>query len=214
MTEILFERKTSEIELVEKSKKVLLDNGIIVLPTDTVPGIGCNALSIESVKTLFALKNRPFDLPIPVVVGSIEEVESYSKNLPPIFYTIAERFWPGAITIIVQSNGIITPLVGGNKETLGFRIPDSPLLLSILKAAKCPLALTSANPHGIEPSALHTKLLKWWRHRVDLIILGKSTASQPPSTVIDITKEPPQILRHGPIDHSLIDEILDSGLKS
>ncbi|MFH1676492.1 MAG: L-threonylcarbamoyladenylate synthase [bacterium] len=199
MTEVIFERKVADEILVEKASLLLNDGGIIVIPTDTIPGIGCKADNIDSVRKLFELKERPLNLAIPVVISDAAIAEDYTLDLPKIYYKLADRFWPGALTLVVKSNGKIDKLVGGGSDTLGLRVPDYPLLRDIIRSCESPLALTSANPHHLAPSGLHPRLLTWWNHKTDLIVLGKSTVTYPPSTVIDLTTDPPEILREGTI---------------
>jgi L-threonylcarbamoyladenylate synthase len=124
-------------------------------------------------------------------------VKLYTRKTSPIFDKLAARYWPGALTIVLESNGTIDSLVGGGSATLGFRVPDHRLVRSIVRALKFPLALTSANPHNVRPSALHDRILTWWKNEVDLIILGRSTAPLPPSAVIDLTGATPKVLRDG-----------------
>ncbi len=197
MTEIIFEKKIAEEVMVERAVKVLDAGGILVLPTDTIPGIGCRADNHEAVLKLFDLKDRPATLPVPVIVADSDAVKLYTCKPPPLFDKLAARYWPGALTIVLESNGTIDSLVGGGSATLGFRVPDHRLVRSIVRGLKVPLALTSANPHNVRPSALHDRLLTWWKNEVDMIILGRSTAPLPPSTVIDLTSTPPGILREG-----------------
>lgn len=197
MTEILFERKLAEEQVIEKARVFLENGGIIVVPTDTIPGIGCIADNPEAVARVFELKERPANLALPVIVADSKDVELYTKSLPPVFYKLTDRYWPGPLTVILESNGVIDKMVGGGKDTLGFRIPDSPLIRGLIRCLKKPLALTSANPHNIAPSAVHQKLLSWWKNEVDLIVLGRSTAPRVPSAVVDLVSDPPKILREG-----------------
>ncbi len=210
MTQILFERKTSDDILIDAAKDALNDGGIIVIPSDTIPGIGCRADNLEAIERLFELKDRPENLPLPVILADSEDIEKFSEHLPPLFYKLTEQFWPGALTSIVKSNGRINKLVGGGLDTLGFRVPNHNLLRGVVRAIECPLALTSANPHGVSPSGEHPNLLKWWNHKIDLLILGKSTVPRAPSCVVDLTADPCSILREGPIDMDLLASLLNN----
>ena len=197
MTEIIFERKLAEEQIIELARDVLVSGGIIVIPTDTIPGIGCIADNNEGIDKLFALKDRPLNLALPVIIADSKDVENYTEVIPPTFYKLTDRYWPGPLTVILKSNGAIDKKVGGGKDTLGFRIPDNPLIRGLIRMMRKPLALTSANPHNVSPSAVHQKLLSWWKNEVDLIVLGKSTAPRIPSAVVDLVSEPPKILREG-----------------
>jgi len=200
MTEIIFERKIAEEVLVEKVATILRNGGIAVLPTDTIPGIGCRADDHDAVGRLFKLKERPENLPIPVILASKKDIENYVVKVPEAYYRLSERYWPGALTICLRSNGMIDRMVGGGLDTLGFRIPDYPFVRKIVSELGVPLALTSANPHNVQPSALHQRLLAWWKNEVEIIILGRSTAPRPASTVVDLTCDPHVILREGLLD--------------
>ena len=208
MTETLFESKYAEDIIVEKTVSILADGGIIVIPTDTIPGIGCRADNKETVRKLFELKDRPENLALPVIISSTDDVRNYAVDIPKQFAPLADKFWPGALTIVLKSNGKISRLVGGGLETLGFRVPDYSLVRSVVKKAGFPIALTSANPHTVPPSASHERLLKWWKGKVEMIIIGTSIESRPPSTVVDLSGEIPSILRVGVINQDEICSIL------
>ncbi len=208
MTEIIFERKIADEIIIDKAVEVLKNGGIIVVPTDTIPGIGCRADDIDSIKRLFKLKDRPEDLPIPVILADTPDIKKYAAKIPRLFHKLAERYWPGALTVVLESNGAIDPIVGGGKNTLGFRIPDLSLLRGIVRAINVPLALTSANPHSVGTSAMHERLLNWWKNKADLIILGRSTAPRPASAVVDLVSKPPCLLREGLIDSEELNNLL------
>jgi len=200
MTETLFESQYAEDIIVDKAAGILNDGGIIVVPTDTIPGIGCRADKGEAVSRLFTLKERPETLPIPVVIADKKDINDFAINIPPQFEILAGKYWPGQLTIILKSNGKIDSVVGGGRDTIGFRVPDYQLVRSIIKKTGFPLALTSANPHSLPPSAVHEHLLRWWKNQVEMIILGSTVKANPPSTVVDLTTEKANILREGLID--------------
>ncbi len=209
MSTILFERKLADDILIEEVREVLNAGGIAVLPSDTIPGIGCRADSHDTILELFKLKGRPLTLPIPVILADSEQIKRYAVDLPQLFHDLTAQFWPGALTTVVRSNGKIPKVVGGGRDTIGFRVPAYDLLRGIVRAIGCPLVLTSANPHKVPPSALHPNLLSWWNHKVNLIILGRSTVPHRPSTVVDLSTEPPSIVRDGPTDMELLNSIIE-----
>ena len=210
MAKIIFQEEIEAEQIVREAGEVLRSGGVAILPTDTVPGIGCCATNHQAVARLFRLKDRPLTLPVPVVIADADDISQYTKKLPPVFQRLAGRYWPGAMTIVVKSNGKIDKAVGGGKDNLGFRVPDYPLLRDLVRAIECPLALTSANPHDQEPSALYTTIIAWWNDLVDLIVLGPSKPAPPaPSAVVDITVKPPIVLREGEVDLDELTEILE-----
>lgn len=200
MTKIIFERKAPDDKIVEEARATLEAGGIVILPTDTIPGIGCRADDHEAVVRLFDLKARPHNLPLPVILADTEHVRRYARNLPTEYHPLAKKYWPGPLTMVLKSNGRIDRLVGGGEDTIGFRVPDYPLVRQIVSRIRGPLALTSANPHTLPPSAMHEKLLAWWNHEVELIVLGRSTVTHAASAVVDLVTDPPCVLREGIID--------------
>jgi len=211
MTDIIYESQYAEEIIVEKATAALNDGGIIVIPTDTIPGIGCRADKHKAIQRLYELKDRPLDLPIPVIIADKNDIHKYTRNIHPLFEKLADRYWPGQLTIILQSNGKIDNAVGGGGNTIGFRIPDYQLVRSIVRATGFPLALTSANPHAAVPTAVHEKLMMWWKDEVAMIVLGPTIKANPPSTVVDLTTEKPVIVREGLIDTEELRQILTCG---
>ena len=208
-TRVLFERKYPDEVLIDESAEVLNHGGIIVIPTDTIPGIGCRVDKLKAIMNLFRLKERPADLPIPVILADSIDIEDFAMDIPNVFKPLADRFWPGALTMILKSNGRIPAKIGGGGKTLGFRVPDYPLLRGLVRKLECPLALTSANPHNYPPTGLHSSLLGWWNHQVELIILGQSTVPRPASAVVNLVDIPPTLLRESTIDHEELMEMLN-----
>ena len=176
----------------------LKSGGIIAIPTDTVYGIGADPFNVDAVQKLYTLKGRPEEKPIPLVLGSVEDVEQVAQNLPGFFFHLTERFWPGGLTIIVQSKNLLPQLTAGG-TTVGLRIPNQPLLLEILQEFGGPIAITSANlsgqPAATSPQEFGTELSS----KIDFIVDDGQTPGPTPSTVYDISVSPPQVRREGVI---------------
>lgn len=208
-TIVLFERKLADEVLIDEACAILNDGGVIVVPTDTIPGIGCRADNIEGIGRLFELKNRPVNLPVPIILGETDQINALVVDIPPVFYKLADRYWPGPLTMVLKSSGVLDSRIGGGGDTLGFRIPDHDIVRGIVNKTGCPLALTSANPHNTQPAGLHSQLLHWWNHRVEMIILGRSTVPRSVSSVINLTVDPPGLLRESMILASELSEIIN-----
>lgn len=172
--------------------------GIIAIPTDTVYGLGADPFNADAVQKLYTLKGRPEEKPIPLVLGSVKDVEKVAQNLPGFFFYLTERFWPGGLTIIVQSKDLLPQLTAGG-TTVGLRIPNQPLLLKILREFGGPLAITSANLSGQPAATSPQEFGQELSSKIDFIVDDGQTPGPIPSTVYDISVSPPQVCREGVI---------------
>ena len=176
----------------------LKSGGIIAIPTDTVYGLGVDPFNAEAVQKLYTLKGRPEEKPIPLVLGSVEDVQQVAQNLPGFFFHLTERFWPGGLTIIVESKNLLPQLTAGG-TTVGLRIPNQPLLLEILQEFGGPLAITSANLSGQPAATSPQEFGQELSSKIDFIVDDGQTPGPIPSTVYDISVSPSQIRREGVI---------------
>ncbi len=175
----------------------LNSGGIIAIPTDTVYGVGVDPFNVDAVQKLYTLKGRPEDKPIPLVLGSVDDVNQVAQNLSGYFFHLTDRFWPGGLTIVVPSKNLLPQLTAGG-NTVGLRIPNHPLLLEILIEFG-PIAITSANLSG-QPAATHPdEFGEILSTKIDYIVDDGKTPGPIPSTVYDISVSPPQVRREGVI---------------
>ena len=130
-----------ESDVCVEAVKTLKSGGIIAIPTDTVYGLGADPFNADAVQRLYTVKGRPDGKPIPLVLGSVDDVYRVAQNLPDYFFHLTDRFWPGGLTIIVEAKDLLPILTAGG-NTVGVRIPDNPLLLKILKTFGGPAAIT------------------------------------------------------------------------
>lgn len=182
---------------IKKAAKIIQNGGIVAFPTETVYGLGANALNKIAVSKIFEIKNRPSFDPLIVHIASIKDVSKYAYTTK-IALELAKRFWPGPLTIVLRKKKIIPDIVTAGLETIGIRIPNNPIALKLIKYSKVPIAAPSANKFGyISPTkAIHiTKNLKG----VDLILDGGKTPIGVESTIISIEDNNCTILRYGAI---------------
>ena len=183
----------------------LKSGGIIAVPTDTVYGIAADPFNANAVQKLYTIKGRPEEKPIPLVLGSVEDVKQVAQNIPDYFFHLTERFWPGGLTIIVEAKNLLPQLTAGG-TTVGLRIPNQPLLMQILREFAGPLAITSANltgqPEAISPQEFPQALSA----NIDLIVDDGKTPGPIPSTVYDVSATPPHVLREGVISSETLDK--------
>ena len=183
---------------IKASVDCLLSGGIIAIPTDTVYGLGADPFNPDAVQKLYTIKGRPEGKPIPLVLGSVEDVNKVAQNLQGFFFHLTERFWPGGLTIIVESKNLL-PQLTADGNTVGLRIPNQPLLLQILQKFGGPIAITSANLSGEPAATSPQEFSDELSAKIDYIVDDGQTPGPIPSTVYDISVSPPQIRREGVI---------------
>ena len=185
---------------IQEAIKVLKDGGIVIFPTDTAFGIGCRIDNKKAIEKLFRLRKRPASQAAPVLVSSIKMAQEYLLPIPKEVKTeLMDKYWPGALTVVLQSRiDKVSKLVRGGGTTLGVRIPNHPIIRSLIRGVGVPLLGPSANFHGEKTpyrfKDLDPKLVKL----VDFVLQGKTLQGQV-STVIDCSQKPWKILREGAI---------------
>jgi len=187
--------------------RALHSGQLVVFPTDTVYGVAALAQDEAAVRLLYQAKSRPDHMALPVMVASPDLIPAIA--LPqPVFWTLAARFWPGPLTIILSKTPSLPGIVTAGGDTVGLRIPDHPLVLDLLRLVDAPLAVTSANRSGQAPARTATEAREQLDGRVSIIVDGGPTPGSQPSTVLDLTSAPPRILRPGPITASAIATVI------
>ena len=183
---------------ISQAIATLKDGGVIAFPTDTVYGVGVDPFQPDAVRKLYQIKGRPIDKPIPILVGSVSDVERVAQNLPPTFSRLAEQFWPGELTIIVEAKSLPPEITAGG-DTVGVRMPDHPLALALLQRFGGAIATTSANKSDEPPATSAEEVRAELGALVNIILDGGQTATKIASTVLDLSVSPPQIRRDGGI---------------
>lgn len=192
------------MDQINQAAQIIKEGGVVIFPTDTAFGVGCRIDSEAAIKRLFTLRKRPETQATPVLVSSIEMAQEY---LHPIPYIVSDKlvkhYWPGALTIVLPCKSEKIPaLVRGGGHTLGIRMPDHEITLSLIDKVGVPLLGPSANFHGnITPFSfekLDPELVKL----VDFVVKGECRRKEA-STVIDCSKEPWKILREGAVKINL-----------
>lgn len=184
---------------VEAAIAALDSGGIVAVPTDTVYGLAAEVSQPSAVATLFTLKNRPTFVPIPVLVDSVEQIRFLGVEWPEAAQRLADKFWPGALTIIVPVPHDLAVMLGGERDTAGFRIPDDDDLRRMI-AVLGPFAVTSANDHGEKPCYSAYEVLKRFASRNELNgAIDGGERSGDVSSVVDLSVTPWRVLREGAI---------------
>jgi L-threonylcarbamoyladenylate synthase len=191
---ILENDRASALEAVA----VLRSGGLICYPTDTVYGIGAAAADDAAVRRLCAVKGRPPDKPLPLLLAEAADAARIAE-VTPLAQTLAHRFWPGPLTIVMRKLPSYRSLALAGQDTVALRVPDREIARSIVRTFGWPVTGTSANRAGAPPPASAVEVQFQLGEMVDLIIDGGSCRGREESTVIDITQDPPRILRQGAV---------------
>lgn len=180
------------------SAAISLKNGnVIAFPTDTVYGVGANPFDENAIARLYAVKERPFNKAIPVLLAARSDVTQVARNIPPIAYELMAQHWPGALTLIVPRRRDL-PANLSPTDTIAVRVPDSATARAFIQAAGGAVAATSANRTGEPPAETAAMAMAALNGRITAVLDdGNVDNSAPPSTIIDCTQSPPRILRQG-----------------
>jgi L-threonylcarbamoyladenylate synthase len=195
-------------ECVQEATAALCGGGLIIYPTDTVYGLGAVAQADEAVRRLFRAKGRAPDRPLPLLLANATEVERVAAQVPPLARRLMERFWPGALTIVLRRSPRFHSLALAGSDTVGVRVPDHPLLREVIRRTGGPITGTSANRSGLPSPLTVAEAIEQVGEAVDLAIDGGRCRGGVESTVIDITGERPRILREGAVRRGEIEEAL------
>lgn len=199
---------TDAPDAVDRAIAALRAGQVIALPTDTVYGLAAHAYMPEAVAQLYTLKQRPLDQAIPLLLPAATAVTGVTMSIPAEVWRLAERFWPGPLTMILRRSLVVPSVVTGNRPEVAVRVPDHPLVRRIALRLGAPLATTSANLHGTPPATTAEKVLLTLGDRIPLILDGPCLGDGVASTVIDLTLVPPAIARPGPIATEQLRELI------
>jgi L-threonylcarbamoyladenylate synthase len=190
--------------------ELLLQGQPIAFPTDTVYGIGAHAFLQEGVARLYAAKGRPTHQPIPLLLPDVAAVEAVCIDIPPLVWQLAERFWPGGLSLILRRAPSVPDIVTAGGPTVAVRVPDHPLVRELCQQLDAPLAATSANRHGQPPPITADGVESELGGRIPLLLDGGLCPGGVASTILDLTVSPPAILREGPVPADQLATVLPS----
>lgn len=198
---------------IGRALEIINRDGVIAFPTDTVYGLGCRADSRKGVKNIYKLKGREFTKPLILFIHSPEELHKYSTNISSQAMKLINSYWPGPLTLIVKASEEIKKWKLDKAGNVGIRMPNEPNLLEIIKQAGVPLATTSANRSGwgdaFSPQEISESLSK----PTDLLLDGGTIVRHKPSTVLDVSKDIPLIIRKGAVSLNAIQEKIGQKVK-
>lgn len=195
-------RASSAVDIAEAAALVQA-GGLLAFPTDTVYGLGTTAWDAQAVARIFAAKERPPEKAIPILIADLAGAGELLADWPAGLAELAARFWPGALTLVAPASRAVPEIVTAGTGTVALRVPDHPAALALLRRTG-PLAVTSANRSGWDSPVTAGEVLAQLDGRIDAVLDGGLCPGGLPSTVLDLTQSPPQVLRSGPVSEQEI----------
>jgi len=195
-------------EDIAAAAAILRNGGLLGIPTETVYGLGANGLDAEAVRHIFEAKGRPGDNPLILHVPEASWLERCCHSIPDAAYMLAEKFWPGPLTMILPRREIVPDAVTCGLDTVGMRCPDHPVTLAIIRAAGVPVAAPSGNRSGRPSPTCARHMLEDMDGRIDAIVDGGPCGVGVESTIIDLTVTPPRLLRPGSLPLEALEDVL------
>lgn len=191
------DKNNINIEDIDTAADILRSGGLVAFPTETVYGLGADALSEKAVEKIFIAKGRPSDNPLIVHVSNTDMVKGLVKEIPELALKLMERFWPGPLTLIMEKSSFVPEVITAGLNTVAVRMPSHPIALKVIERSGVPVAAPSANISG-RPSPTEARhVIEDLLEKVEMIIDGGSSQIGLESTVLDVTVSPPMILRPG-----------------
>jgi L-threonylcarbamoyladenylate synthase len=198
---------------IEKAVKILQKGGVIAFPTDTVYGLGADAFNPTAVERIYNIKNRPKYQQLPLLIADVKQLTALAEPIPEIAWFLARRFWPGGLTLVLSKKDSV-PAYLASGLSIAVRIPNHPVCRALIQHLRNPLIGTSANISG-QPAALTAEEVgQQLGGKIDLIINRSQCPGGKESTIVDVTHEPPVILRQGIISSHEIDKVYKEYLEA
>lgn len=195
-------------QVIRAAGDILARGGLVAFPTETVYGLGANALDGGAVKRIFEAKGRPSDNPVIVHVSGLEQAESLVENFPDTAKELVQAFWPGPLTLILPAGGAVPPEVTAGLPSVAVRMPGHAVALALIRSAGVPVAAPSANISGRPSPTIAAHVMQDLNGRIDLILDGGPAGVGVESTVLDLTGPVPTILRPGGITPEALRKII------
>lgn len=191
--------KVPQKRLILTAAEVLRRGGLVAFPTETVYGLGADAFNADAVKQIFVAKGRPLDNPIIVHIASAADLKALTTHVPEEAEQLMERFWPGPLTLILKKSPDVPDRVTGGLDTVAVRMPQNKIALALIKALGHPIAAPSANLSGRPSGTTAGHVLQDFAGKIDMILDGGPVTVGVESTVLDLSRKPPAILRPGAV---------------
>ncbi len=195
-------------ECAALAAKIIRSGGLVALPTETVYGLGANGLDPEAVDQIFTVKGRPNDNPLILHIADASQIDTLCHHVPESAYRLAEKFWPGPLTIVLPAKSCVPKRTTGGLDTVAVRCPDNAVTREVIRLAGVPIAAPSANISGKPSTTTAQHVLDDHDGKIPLIIDGGACRVGVESTIVDLTEDRPRLLRPGGITPEQLTEVL------
>jgi L-threonylcarbamoyladenylate synthase len=186
-------------DAIEEAAKWILAGRVVAIPTDTLYGLAVDPFDAAAVDALFAAKDRPAERAVPLIASDRAQVETWIGSLSPMAARLAERGWPGPLTLVVPAPRALAAGITGGSGTVGVRVPQHDVARAIARSAGRPITATSANVSGEPATDDPDRVERTLGDRIEMLIDVGRTAGGPPSTIVDVTGEAPRLVRAGAV---------------
>ena len=184
-------------EDLDFAASVIKNGGLVAVPTETVYGLSADGFNSAAVEKIYEVKNRPETKPINLLVTGMDDVEKVCRDIPEAAYVLAEAFWPGPLTMILWKKDSVPDIVTAGGATVGVRAPANQLTLELIRRCGVPLATPSANYSGMDSAVNLQQVLEYFDGKIECVIDGGESKLKTASTILDMTKSVPKVLRLG-----------------
>jgi tRNA threonylcarbamoyl adenosine modification protein (Sua5/YciO/YrdC/YwlC family) len=182
---------------------------VVGLPTDTFYGLAVDPYNLHAVERVYEIKERERHKPLSLMIESVEQAEELAYELPDDFYLLAEKFWPGPLTMIVRAASRLPLKVTANSGNIAVRMPESAVALAVVRALKCPVTATSANLAGAVECTTAEAVIAQMGERVQLLVDGGTTPRSVPTTIVNLTEDGKwSLMREGAVAPAAIEDVL------
>ncbi len=193
---------------IARAAQIIRSGGLVAFPTETVYGLGADALNADAVRKIFIAKDRPFDDPLIVHIAHVQQLALLARPIPERVWDLTERFWPGPLTLVLPKTDRVPEITTGGLDTVAVRAPAHPVARKLIEMSGCPIAAPSANRFGRPSPTTAQHVLEDLDGRIELILDDGPTPIGVESTVLDLTEDPPMVLRPGGVTLEALQEIL------
>lgn len=196
--------------IYEEASKVLKSGGLVAFPTETVYGLGADALDVEASGKIYKAKGRPSDNPLIVHIADVEDLQNLCEEIPPLAKQLADAFWPGPMTLVLKKKAIVPGTITGGLDTVAVRMPVHPVARELIRTSRVYVAAPSANTSGRPSPTNAAHVAQDLAGKIDMIIDGGDVEIGIESTIIDVTGPTPVILRPGYITMEMVAAVAGS----
>ncbi len=195
---------------IENGISILRQGGLVAYPTDTVYGLGACVILPQAVERVYKVKERPRNMPLPLLLADISQITKVAEPVPPIAWLLIHRFLPGALTLVLHKSNSVPDIITAGDTTIAVRIPAHPVPIALVEGLGTPIVGTSANLSGRPSPLTADEVYSQLGNKIDLIIDGGQCLGGKESTIVDVTGQIPIVLREGAISRKELEQVCGS----